>query len=134
MAEQKKIVITNNVSGDHRATFDLILISTVIRKLLTNAIKFTPLRGNITINSTIEQLYHVVTISDTGIGICPDRIGKVFDKTYYESTYGTEAEKGSGLGLKLCMEFVESHNGKIGVNSVEGKGSTFYFTLPVDVM
>ena len=131
IATKKSIEIINEATSNHYAIFDLSLISTVIRNLIANAIKFTPQNGKITINTEKGELYHTVSVADTGTGISPERIDKIFDKASYETTFGTDGEKGSGLGLKLCMDFIEKHNGKIGVNSILGKGSTFYFTLHV---
>lgn len=130
IAAKKKIKISNQVAENHSATFDLNLISTVIRNLLTNAIKFTPVDGEITINAIEDESYHTVSISDTGIGISSERIDTIFDKASYETTFGTESEKGSGLGIRLCQEFIEMHKGKMWVKSELGKGSEFYFSIP----
>ncbi len=131
-AKQKDIVITNNVSPKLHAHFDANLISTVVRNLLSNAIKFTPANGKITISATSNNDFVFITVLDSGIGINKDRVCKVFDKNVYETTYGTNYEKGSGLGLKLCREFIEMHGGKIWVESKVGKGSKFKFSLPLN--
>ncbi|OYT11813.1 MAG: hypothetical protein B6I18_02805 [Bacteroidetes bacterium 4572_112] len=130
IAAKKKIKIVNQVYENHNAMFDLNSISTVVRNLLTNAIKFTHVNGKITINAKEEESYHIVSITDTGIGISPERIDIIFDKTSYETTFGTKSEKGSGLGIKLCQEFIDMHKGKIWVESELGKGSIFYFSIP----
>lgn len=130
MAAKKQIEITNLVNENHSANFDLNLISTVVRNLLTNAIKFTPIHGKITIDAKEEEAYHSVSITDTGVGISVEQIDRIFDKTSYETTIGTELEKGSGIGIKLCQEFIEMHKGNIGVKSELGKGSEFYFSIP----
>lgn len=130
IAAKKKIKIANQVDRNHNAKFDLNLISTVVRNLLTNAIKFTPVNGKITINAKEEELYHIISITDTGIGISSERINTIFDKASYETTSGTELEKGSGLGIKLCQEFIEMHKGKMWVESELGKGSEFCFSIP----
>lgn len=130
IAAKKKIKIVNQVYENHNAMFDLNLISTVVRNLLTNAIKFTHVNGKITINAKEEESYHTVSITDTGIGISPERIDIIFDKASYETTFGTKSEKGSGLGIKLCQEFIDMHKGKIWVESELGKGSIFYFSIP----
>ncbi len=133
MSAKKNIKIINQTTKNHWATFNFNLISTVVRNLLTNAIKFTPANGKITITSEKNDKYHKVSITDTGVGISPERIDKIFDNKSFKTTTGTQSEKGSGLGLKLCKEFVDKHKGEIGVDSIKGKGSTFYFTLPVNI-
>jgi signal transduction histidine kinase/tetratricopeptide (TPR) repeat protein len=128
---EKNIKIEYNPQTDHSSRFDYNMVNTVIRNLLTNAIKFTPNGGNIKINfDKTDENYHIISIKDSGIGIKKENLEKLFkiDKTI--STPGTNNEKGTGLGLLLCKEFIEKHNGKIWVESEEGKGSTFYFTLP----
>ena len=130
IAAKKKIIIVNQVDENINATFDLDLISTVVRNLLTNAIKFTSINGKITINAKEEESYHTVSITDTGVGISPERINTIFDKALYETTYGTKSEKGLGLGIKICQDFVERHKGKLWVESELGKGSIFYFSIP----
>lgn len=131
-AENKQISLQNNIPDDLTATFDTNLISTVIRNLISNAIKFTEKGGIVSVNVEKGELFHTIIVSDTGIGIDTERINKIFDKTSYKTTFGTNAEKGSGLGLKLSLDFVEIHNGKIWVESEVGKGSKFCFTLPVN--
>ncbi len=131
-ANKKGITIQNNIPEDLTATFDNDLISTVIRNLINNAIKFTKQGGMVSINVEKSEHFYTIIVSDTGVGISPDRIGKIFDKTLYETTFGTDTEKGSGLGLKLCLEFIEIHKGKIWVESELNIGSKFCFTLPVD--
>ena len=129
-AEKKGITIQNNISEDIKATFDLNLISTVIRNLIGNAIKYTTKNGIVSIDVTESDQFYTVIVSDTGMGIDAERVSKIFDRSSYETTYGTDDEKGSGLGLKLCLEFVEIHKGKIWVESELGKGSKFHFTIP----
>jgi len=131
-AAQKGITIQNNISENISATFDKNLISIVVRNLINNAIKFTEPGGNVSVNIEQDSQFYTLTVSDSGVGISPERAAKLFDKTSYETTFGTNAEKGSGLGLKLCQEFIEIHHGKIWVESEVGKGSKFCFTLPVD--
>jgi signal transduction histidine kinase len=99
--------------------------------MVANAIKFTPKNGKITVNVEQNELQTLVSIADNGIGISPDRIEKIFDDTSFETTYGTDSEKGSGLGLKLCKYFIELHKGKIWVESKVEKGSKFIFSIPI---
>jgi len=101
----------------------------VLRNLISNAIKFTQPSGMITI--LISESHHELTVAvtDSGIGIPKESIDKLFrlDESY--STPGTQNEKGTGLGLILCKEFIDKHGGKIWVDSEAGKGSTFSFTI-----
>ena len=106
-------------------------VTTVIRNLISNAIKFTPQGGTITLSASKSNEEALVSIADTGVGMSKEVIDKLFRIDAKHSTKGTADEKGTGLGLVLCKDFVEKNNGNIGVQSEEGKGSTFYFTLPV---
>jgi two-component system sensor histidine kinase/response regulator len=131
MANKKGITISNETSDNIIAVYDQPLISIVVRNLLANAIKYTSEKGSITINvAQDEQSQITVSVTDTGTGISNERIGKLFDESQFETTYGTEKEKGSGLGLKLCKHFIKQHKGKIWVESELGKGSSFKFTIP----
>ncbi len=105
-------------------------VTTVIRNLISNAIKFTPKGGTITLTASKSNEEALVSVTDTGVGISKEVIDKLFRIDAKHSTKGTADEKGTGLGLVLCKDFVEKNNGNIGVQSEEGKGSTFYFTLP----
>jgi PAS domain S-box-containing protein len=131
--EQKSISISK-ITPSHLPLFaDKKMIETVLRNLISNAIKFTFPGGNITISVEEKLNELLVSISDTGVGISKANCEKLFriDQTY--STSGTNKEKGTGLGLILCLEFVEKHGGKIWVESEEGKGSTFHFTIPIRI-
>jgi signal transduction histidine kinase len=130
-AEEKKIVLQTDV-GDHAAQVyaDENMISTVIRNLVSNAIKFTSEKGLVEIHTYSRQGEVVLSVSDNGVGIPKENLPKLFDlKTSY-STHGTHSEKGTGLGLLLCKEFVQMNRGRIWVESEPGKGSTFYVSLP----
>jgi signal transduction histidine kinase len=107
------------------------MLKTILLNLISNSIKFTNTGGKITIN--VEELSENITISvsDTGIGIPPENLAKLFDISEVMTTKGTAYETGTGLGLLLCKEFVEKHGGKIWVESEVGQGSEFKFTLPV---
>lgn len=106
-------------------------VTTVIRNLISNAIKFTPPGGTINLSATSSKEEALVSITDSGVGMSPETIDKLFRIDAKHSTKGTADEKGTGLGLVLCKDFIEKNHGNIGVQSEEGKGSTFYFTLPV---
>jgi signal transduction histidine kinase len=107
------------------------MLKTVLRNLISNSIKFTNTNGRIDVYALQKQNAIEITVKDNGVGIneiIRDKLFKI-DKT--ATTRGTADEKGSGLGLALCKEFVEKHGGKIWVESELGKGSNFKFTLPV---
>lgn len=109
---------------------DRNMISTVIRNLVSNAIKFTPTGGSISIFTKDKTDNIEIIIADTGVGIEEHDIVKLFDLNPSLTTAGTEGEKGSGIGLMLCKEFVEKANGKIWAESKPGEGTQFHFTLP----
>ena len=92
--------------------------------------KFTNKGGRIDIYGKQENSFITITVSDNGIGIKPDTLNKLFNLSHKITTEGTANEIGTGLGLLLCKELVEKHGGKIWVESEEGKGSEFKFTLP----
>ena len=126
----KKITIKNNIREGTNINIDGNMIINVIRNLVSNAIKFTPNGGNITINSSNGDKEIIISVQDSGIGLSKETINKLFRIDTQVTTIGTNDEKGTGLGLILCKEFVEKHGGRIWVESEVGKGSTFYFTLP----
>jgi len=110
---------------------DINMLKTILRNLISNAIKFSNNNGQINIFTEKNQTEVTITVSDNGVGIEKDNIPKLWDFTHPISTSGTANEKGTGFGLLLCKEFVEKHGGKIWVESVVGKGSEFKFTLPL---
>jgi signal transduction histidine kinase/Tfp pilus assembly protein PilF len=126
----KDIKIINEVPRPSIAFADSNTINLVIRNLITNAIKFTNDGGSVVIKGEEQPYEWLVSVQDNGIGMRPEVLKILFDKTAPYTTRGTANEKGTGLGLILCKEFVEKNGGKIWVESEEGKGSTFYFTLP----
>ena len=134
MAILKDITLINTIDENSAVIADKDLTAIIIRNLISNAIKFTHRNGEIEVSSKPimigEKNFQKITITDTGLGIEPNKLKNLFriDKT--ESSPGTEDEKGTGLGLLLCQEFVEKQGGKISVESTIGKGSEFSFTLP----
>jgi signal transduction histidine kinase/Tfp pilus assembly protein PilF len=128
--QTKKINLVNDVPEDAVGFADSNTINLVIRNLMTNAIKFTNDGGEVVITAEENGSKWVIGVQDNGIGINPDVQHMLFDKTSPYTTRGTANEKGTGLGLILCKEFVEKNSGQIWVESEEDKGSTFWFTLP----
>ena len=131
MAEKKNINIEVSLPEQLCLTLDKFMISTVLRNLITNAIKYTHKSGSISINLEEKEGRIQVSVKDKGIGIYKENIEKLFKITEKFSMQGTEQEEGTGLGLILSKEFIDLHNGEIMVESQIGKGSTFTFTLPL---
>jgi signal transduction histidine kinase len=128
--QNKQINLVNNIPENAIAFADSNTVNLVIRNLMTNAIKFTNDGGSVIIGSKEESNQWIISVKDNGIGMNQDVIKILFDKTAPYTTRGTANEKGTGLGLILCKEFVEKNGGKIWVSSEVGSGSTFGFTLP----
>ena len=110
-------------------TADNDMMKTVLRNFLSNAIKFSSENSSIEIATVVEGDFAKVSVRDHGVGIAADRIGSIFHKG--ETTYGTGGEEGSGLGLQLCQDFAHKNGGDCFVESTEGEGSTFSFTIPI---
>lgn len=110
---------------------DKNMINTVLGNLITNAVKYTPRGGNITITTVKNDDFAEISVSDNGIGISPDKFESLFKISETKSTLGTEKEKGTGLGLMLCKDFIERNNGQIGAKSNPENGATFWFTIPL---
>jgi PAS domain S-box-containing protein len=110
-------------------TADVNMLGTILRNLMTNSVKFTRHDGSILVTARREGHFVEISIKDNGVGIDPQKLKMIFMIDSKTSTPGTEREKGTGLGLILCREFVEKHGGRIWAESEVGKGSTFYFTM-----
>jgi len=133
--QHKFITFTNQIPREIYVEADKEMLSTIIRNLFSNAIKFTSKGGAITIKacsvvSKNNQKFIEVSVIDNGVGISKEIQSKLFGIGETISTRGTENENGTGLGLTLCKEFVEKHDGKIWVESKTGNGTSFYFTIP----
>ena len=128
-AKRKNIKLTSSIQSGGTAFADRNMINTVLHNLLTNAIKFTKIGGEVTLGLEEKGNEFYVSVRDTGVGIKQEDISLMFEKEKLHSTIGTEREKGSGLGLMICQEFIERHGGRIWVESEEGKGSNFGFIL-----
>lgn len=135
-AESKQITVINNISKTIYVNVDENMIQTVIRNLISNAIKFTPKNGKIDIFTELfkenDQNYIKLVVVDNGVGLNEENKLKLFKLSENITTTGTEKEKGTGLGLIICKEFVEKHGGKIWVESKSGEGSSFIFTIPTE--
>jgi len=130
-ANTKDITIKQFATEEINIIADKNMLNTVLRNLVSNSIKFTNKNGRIDIYAEKNHSKVTISVSDNGVGIEPDTLNKLFEISQKISTDGTENEKGTGLGLLLCKEFVEKHGGKIWVESELGKGSDFQFTMPL---
>jgi signal transduction histidine kinase len=130
IAKEKSIDIENKVKAKTFCEVDTNMLQTVVRNLLNNAIKFTQVGGKVTISARKLNDMIEVTVKDNGIGIADEHLERLFKIEENPSTIGTREEKGSGLGLILCKEFIERHKGKIWAESTLGDGSEFKFTVP----
>ena len=129
-ADNKNISLNYDQSTQIKVFADLDMLKTVLRNLISNGIKFTNTNGRIDVYTLQKQNALEITVKDNGVGINKKIHNKLFKIDKTTTTRGTADEKGSGLGLVLCKEFVEKHGGKIWVESELGKGSNFKFTLP----
>lgn len=130
-ANQKQIALEYKSLPFESVMADLEMIKTIVRNLISNAIKYSHPGGSITIEATFTKRLVKVSVEDTGVGINSIVCKKLMKKDAFFSTNGTKNEKGTGLGLLICKEFVEIHGGKISVKSKLGQGSKFQFTLPL---
>ncbi len=132
-AQFKDIQLINTVQPDLIGFFDKTMLDITVRNLISNALKFTPHKGKVEIKSSLSGNFIYISVTDTGVGINKSHLKKIFkdsDNNKITST-GTDNEKGAGLGLVLCKEFVELNGGEISVVSIEGEGSTFVFSVPL---
>lgn len=132
--DNKSLTLLNLVAENINVVADKNMLETVLRNILSNAIKFTPKGGDIVVNAQVllgtEKSFVQITVDDTGVGISEDKIEKLFEVSKNNSTKGTDNEEGTGLGLILCKDFVEKNGGSIKVESQLGKGTSFILTLP----
>lgn len=130
-AEKKGINLYSEIDKKTMVHADVNMINAVLRNLISNAIKFTEQQGSVWVSSKRTNGKVAVSVHDTGIGISKDNLKKLFRIDLKHSTPGTEDEKGTGLGLNLCKEFVEKNGGRIKVESSPGEGTVITFTVPV---
>ena len=131
VASRKEITLTADYPEDLVVFADKNMVNTILRNLLSNAVKFSYSGGEVFLKVQKENNRALISVTDKGIGMTRENLQKLFKIQFRHSTTGTEKETGTGLGLLLCKEFVDLHQGKIWVESTINKGSTFYFTLPL---
>ena len=129
-ANLKSIKIIIRLPNKYIICGDESMISTILRNLISNALKFTNPGGKVVISAKDQPYAWQVSVNDNGIGIREDELNNLFRIESTHSSVGTLNEKGTGLGLILCKDFIEIHKGKIWVESIVDKGSTFFFTIP----
>ena len=130
-AEEKSISLNAECQEHLIVMADNYMLDTIIRNLIHNAIKFTPLNGEVSITSRAKGKWAEIEVSDTGIGIPAPKAARLFLLSEKTSTLGTSGETGTGLGLPLCKDLVERQGGQIAVKSTKGKGSSFQIKLPL---
>ncbi len=129
-ARKKSLKISIREPVDYRFLADKNMLKTVLRNIVSNAIKYTYPNENILIYAEENKAEIMVSIEDNGVGIEENRITRIFELGDNNSTYGTDNETGTGLGLILCKEFIDKHGGKIWAESKKGKGTIFRFVIP----
>jgi len=129
-AKMKNISVESSIEKQVHVTSDVYMLKAILRNLISNAIKFTNLGGRIEVSAIQTSEQTTIKVSDNGVGIKPEVLAKLFSFSAVQSSPGTANEKGTGLGLLLCKEFVEKHGGKIWIDSVVDKGTVVNFTLP----
>jgi PAS domain S-box-containing protein len=130
-AADKGVSLQNNIQSATMVYADMDMIQAVLRNLVSNAIKFCSKGCKVSVNAETKRGITTIWVADTGVGIAAENIDKLFGTNNF-TTRGTINEQGTGLGLLLCKDFIEKNKGKIWVESTQGEGSRFYFTLPVD--
>jgi len=128
-AKVKNITLVNNVMLTEMVYADVNMLSTVLRNLISNAIKFTDENGRISVTTNVSDDIMEISVTDNGMGMSTVELNNLFDENFQYSGTGTHNEKGTGLGLILCKEFVEKHGGTIKAESRLGEGTTITFTI-----
>jgi len=129
-AMQKNIVLENNVDPDIYVNADTLMLRSILQNLVTNAIKYTPSGGSVSVSARLTDQMVEVSVTDTGVGMEADIIKNLFNSSNSNSVSGTNNEKGSGLGLILVKDFVTQHGGTIRAESEVGKGTKIVFSVP----
>lgn len=134
LSDSKTIELRFSNKKNVSVRVDVHMITIAIRNLLSNAIKFTKRGGVVFIDTETNGTDLKIIVRDTGVGMNQEQIQNLFKQDVFESTWGTENEKGTGFGMKICQEFISRHNGKIEVKSTVGEGTCFEITLPSCVL
>jgi len=131
MANKKEIAISYDIPEDMEVFADGNMLGSIIRNLVTNAVKFTPKGGNITVSAKyIPGRFVEISVRDTGIGMSKKIVDNLFRLDVNTNRRGTEDEYSTGLGLIICKDLIEKLGGKLWIESETGRGSTFYFSIP----
>ncbi len=130
LAQEKAICLHSDVDETLTVYTDKNMLTIVLRNLISNALKFTPDSGEVKVTASAKKEFVEIAVVDNGIGISAENQEKLFNLENHFTTFGTRNEKGSGLGLLLCKEFVEKNGGKIRLESLKRGGSAFKFTVP----
>lgn len=134
MMDEKHIRLEKNIDLPNRAYADSRMVGTVVRNVLSNAIKFTPRDGSIAVKAWQEADFCMVEVSDTGRGMSGDQLRQLQTEGFCTSTLGTEREKGTGIGFRICYDYILRNNGKMTVRSEEGSGTSVCLALPLSDM
>ena len=126
----KKIKIEFSNFEDTMVFIDIVMMKTVVRNVISNAIKFSNEKDCILISSIVSENSIEVCFSDSGVGIPAKSLSQIFNSGINKSSYGTKGESGTGLGLLLCKDFIEKNDGSIRIESEVGKGTKVYLTIP----
>jgi PAS domain S-box-containing protein len=129
-AERKGIRLVNNIQPDTAITADINMLRTIIRNLVSNAIKFSSPDTNIIMEARQKNREFIISVSDSGVGMSEEMISEKLGSDCCSSTTGTDNEKGTGIGLSVCKDFISRHNGRLMIESKEGQGTTISFTIP----
>ena len=130
IAHKKNIRLVDNLNEHIRVNVNPDHLDVIFRNIISNAVKFTPANGSITFTSRVEKKNAEIIVADSGVGMNGEQLNKLFTPAY-SSTYGTLGERGSGLGLLLCKEYVEANNGTIFISSKVNSGTTITINLPL---
>jgi signal transduction histidine kinase len=132
-SEKKQVHIKSTIKNTDLVTADRNMLQTILRNLISNAVKFSSSGGEVMLEAALDQMDDkmVISISDHGVGIPQENLSKLFDIKTHQSTKGTLQESGTGLGLLICKEFIEKHGGNIHVTSSIGEGTRITFDLPI---
>lgn len=133
-SDRKHISMTYSHKGNPTAIADKDLINIILRNIISNSIKFTPINGSISVSVEEPIIYDgmvYIRVKDNGVGIPMDKVDKIFGEEIIDSTLGTDNEKGTGLGLQLCNDLVRINKGSISIQSEENKGTTITIMIPV---